>query len=84
MSEHVGLRVNLYAAPRMRRRSRIHGKRILYVDDEHLMRLAVTRLLRGAGAVCVGMGRSTPTSDVRWPTWPPSSITPTFCRMRRA
>lgn len=33
---------------------RIRGRRILYVDDELLMRLAVARLLRGAGAVCLG------------------------------
>jgi CheY-like chemotaxis protein len=33
---------------------RMRGRRILYVDDELLMRLAVARLLRGAGAVCLG------------------------------
>jgi CheY-like chemotaxis protein len=54
MSEHVGLSVDLFARPRTLRRSRIHGRRILYVDDELLMRLAVARLLRGAGGVCVG------------------------------
>ena len=54
MSEHAGLSVDLLATPRALRRSRIHGRRILYVDDELLMRLAVARLLRGAGGVCVG------------------------------
>jgi CheY-like chemotaxis protein len=56
MSELAGPRVDLYAAPRVRRRSRIRGRRILYVDDELLMRLAVARLLRGAGAICLGTG----------------------------
>ena len=58
MSGRAGLSVDLFAGPRARRRSRrrIHGRRILYVDDELLMRLAVARLLRGAGAVCVGTG----------------------------
>ena len=54
MSEHAGLSVDLFARRRALRRSRIHGRRILYVDDELLMRLAVARLLRGAGGVCVG------------------------------
>lgn len=54
MSESTGLRVDLSIKGRARRRSRIRGRRILYVDDEPLMRLAVTRLLRGAGAVCIG------------------------------
>lgn len=37
-------------------RHRIDGMRVLYVDDEPLMRSAVARLLRGAGAVCIGAG----------------------------
>lgn len=57
MGIHTGLGVEHFARPRMRRHARIHGRRILYVDDELLMRLAVARLLRGAGAVCVGAGR---------------------------
>jgi len=56
MSEHAGLRVNPFAGPRPRRRSRIQGRRILYVDDEPFVRLAVACLLRGAGAVCVSTG----------------------------
>jgi len=56
MSESTGLRVDLSIKGRARRRSRIRGRRILYVDDEPLMRLAVARLLRGAGGVCVGTG----------------------------
>jgi CheY-like chemotaxis protein len=51
---NTGLSVELVAEPRSRRRSRIQGRRILYVDDDLLMRLAVARLLRGAGAVCIG------------------------------
>ena len=43
-----------FASPRAQRRSRIRGRRILYVDDERSMRIAVARLLRGAGAVCLG------------------------------
>jgi CheY-like chemotaxis protein len=31
----------------------IHGRRILYVDDEPLLRRATSRVLRGAGAVCL-------------------------------
>jgi CheY-like chemotaxis protein len=54
----TGLSTNLFARPE-RHRPRIDGKRILYVDDELLLRLAATRLLRGAGAVCV----STETHD---------------------
>jgi CheY-like chemotaxis protein len=55
----AGFSGELYAGGRKKRRSRIrdrriHDRRILYVDDELLMRLAVARLLRGAGAVCVG------------------------------
>jgi CheY-like chemotaxis protein len=42
------------ARRRSRRNKRIHDRRILYVDDELLMRLAVGRVLRGAGAVCIG------------------------------
>jgi CheY-like chemotaxis protein len=57
MIGRAGFSVDLSAGGRARRRSRIHGRRILYVDDELLMRLAVARLLRGAGAVCVGTGR---------------------------
>jgi CheY-like chemotaxis protein len=56
MSERAALSADLFDRPRARRRSRISGKRILYVDDELLMRLAVARLLRAAGAVCVGTG----------------------------
>jgi CheY-like chemotaxis protein len=56
MSENTGLSGDLFTGPRAWRRSRILGKRILYVDDEPLMRRAVTRLLRGAGAVCLGAG----------------------------
>jgi CheY-like chemotaxis protein len=52
----TGLRVDPFAGSRARRRSRIRDRRILYVDDELLMRLAVARLLRGAGAVCIGIG----------------------------
>jgi len=54
MSETTGLSVDHYSVARVRRRSRIQGKRILYVDDEPLMRHAVARMLRGAGAVCFG------------------------------
>lgn len=39
--------------PRGRRRSRLCGRRILYVDDELMMRRAVARLVRRAGAVCL-------------------------------
>jgi CheY-like chemotaxis protein len=53
MSESMGVRVDLVSEARARHRSRIRGRRILYVDDERLMRLAVGRLLRGAGAICV-------------------------------
>jgi CheY-like chemotaxis protein len=58
----AGFSGELYAGVRKQRRSRIHhdrrihDRRILYVDDELSMRLAVTRLLRGAGAVCIGTG----------------------------
>jgi CheY-like chemotaxis protein len=31
---------------------RIRGKRVLYVDDDLLLRRATARLLRGAGAIC--------------------------------
>lgn len=56
MSESTGSDVDLFSMPRARRRPRkIQGRRVLYVDDELLMRLAVVRLLRGAGAVCVGV-----------------------------
>jgi CheY-like chemotaxis protein len=47
-------RVDRFARSRARRRSLIRDRRILYVDDELLMRIAVARLLRGAGAVCIG------------------------------
>jgi CheY-like chemotaxis protein len=56
MSTHAELSVDLVAGLRERRRSRIHGWRILYVDDEFPMRQAATRLLRGAGAVCLCTG----------------------------
>jgi CheY-like chemotaxis protein len=53
----AGFSGQLYAGGHKQRRSRIyHDRRILYVDDELSMRLAVTRLLRGAGAVCIGTG----------------------------
>lgn len=55
-SNYAGISSDFYAEPRATHRSRIKGKRILYVDDNLLMRLAMTRLLRGAGAVCLGMG----------------------------
>lgn len=45
--------VDRLAEPRARRRRFIEGRRILYVDDELLVRQAVKRLLRGAGAVCI-------------------------------
>ena len=64
MSGWAGL--NFVAEANERRRPRIHDwrirdrrindRRILYVDDELSMRLAVARLLRGAGAVCLGSG----------------------------
>jgi len=54
MTEHTSLGVARPAMTRTQRRSRIHGRRILYVDDEQMMRHAVARLLHGAGAVCVG------------------------------
>ena len=61
MSGLAGFGVDFFDGARARRRSRIHDRRIhdrriLYVDDELLMRLAVARLLRGAGAVCIGTG----------------------------
>jgi CheY-like chemotaxis protein len=56
MSARAALSVDLVAGLRERRRSRIHGRRILYVDDELLMRQAATRLLRGAGAECLCTG----------------------------
>ena len=57
----AGFSGELYAGGRKKRRSRIHDRRIhhrriLFVDDDLLMRLAVARLLRGAGAVCIGTG----------------------------
>ena len=54
MRESTELSVDPFTMARARRRSRIRGRRILYVDDDLLMRLSVTRLLRGAGAVCIG------------------------------
>jgi CheY-like chemotaxis protein len=54
MSEWAGFNVDFFAGERARRRSRLRDRRILYVDDELGMRLAVARLLRGAGAVCIG------------------------------
>lgn len=56
MSGSTALGVDLFSSPRAWRRSRIRGRRILYVDDEALMRSAVARVLRGAGAVCLGAG----------------------------
>ena len=54
MSSFAGFGVDFFAGDRARRRSRLHDRRILYIDDELAMRLAVARLLRGAGAVCLG------------------------------
>src|SRR5688572_25166582 len=53
--------LNLLGETSARRRSRSHDarirdRRILYVDDDLLLRLSVARLLRGAGAVCIGTG----------------------------
>lgn len=56
MSGSTAPGVDLFISPRAWRRSRILGRRILYVDDEALMRHAVARLLRGAGAVFLGAG----------------------------
>jgi CheY-like chemotaxis protein len=56
MSAHAGLSADLVAGLRARRRSRLHGRRILYVDDELLMRQAAIRLLRGTGAICLCTG----------------------------
>ena len=56
MSGLAGFGVDFFPSARAWRRSRIHDRRILYVDDELSMRLAVARLLRGAGAVCLGTG----------------------------
>ena len=56
MTANTGIGVDNITRARARRRSLIHGRRILYVDDEALLRQAVTRLLRGAGAVCFGTG----------------------------
>jgi hypothetical protein len=52
MSGWAGLNFSEASARRRSRthERRIHDKRILYVDDELSMRLAVARLLRGAGA----------------------------------
>jgi len=50
----LGVLGEVSARRRSRHDKRIHDRRILYVDDELLMRLAVGRLLRGAGAVCIG------------------------------
>lgn len=54
MSEHLGFDIDHTVDRLPWGRGRIDGKRILYVDDEPLMRSAVARLLRGAGAVCIG------------------------------
>jgi CheY-like chemotaxis protein len=56
MSGSTTLGIDLFDGRRAWRRSRIHGRRILYVDDEPLMRGAVARVLRGAGAVSLGAG----------------------------
>lgn len=42
--------------PRVWGRARIEGKRILYVDDDPLIRRVAARLLRGAGAACSAAG----------------------------
>jgi CheY-like chemotaxis protein len=34
----------------------MRGKRILYVDDCRMMRAAMTRVLRGIGAICLATG----------------------------
>ena len=52
--DFLGVLGAVSARRRSRRDKRIHDRRILYVDDELSMRLAVGRLLRGAGAVCIG------------------------------
>ena len=54
MNGYAGLGVDQSFRPSARRSSRIEGRRILFVDDELLMRRAVARLLRGAGASCLG------------------------------
>jgi CheY-like chemotaxis protein len=54
MTATTGLDANPFTSARARRRSRIRGRRILYVDDEPLLRLAVARLVRGAGGLCIG------------------------------
>ena len=54
MSELAGISVEF--TDRARLRSRFEGRRILYVDDDDLMRRAMTRLLRRAGAVCLCTG----------------------------
>jgi CheY-like chemotaxis protein len=36
--------------------SRIRGKRILYVDDDWLLQRGMSRVLRGAGAICLLAG----------------------------
>ena len=41
------------ATPAAYRKSRIRGKRILYVDDDPSVRCATSRLLQHAGAVCL-------------------------------
>ena len=56
MSERATLGIDLLDRARARRRSALCGKRIFYVDDEFLMRRAVARLLRGAGAICFAAG----------------------------
>jgi len=56
VGEHLGFDIDHAVARRVWHRARIDGKRVLYVDDEPLMRLAVARLLRRAGAVCIGAG----------------------------
>lgn len=51
----IGLGTNALPKPSTRYRPRIDGMRILYVDDELVLRRAVARLLGRAGAVCVSI-----------------------------
>jgi CheY-like chemotaxis protein len=54
MDEHTGLAAPLSPMTRAQRRSRLRGRRVLYVDDELNMRRAVARLLHSTGAIYVG------------------------------
>jgi CheY-like chemotaxis protein len=52
--DFLGVLGRVGARRRSRHDKRIHDRRILYVDAELSMRIAVGRLLRSAGAVCIG------------------------------